>query len=40
LLNIFIAEWASRMRFANPNLDAAQRKREQLQNAKMAFARI
>jgi hypothetical protein len=40
LLNIFIAEWASRMRFANPNLDAAQRKRGQLQNAKMAFARI
>jgi hypothetical protein len=40
LLNIFITELASRMRFANPDLDAAQRKRQQLRNAKIAFARI
>ena len=40
LLNIFVAEFGKRMRFANPDLDARQHKRRQLQNAKMAFARI
>jgi len=40
LLNIFIAELANRTRFANPNLDVGQRKRRQLQNARVAFARV
>jgi hypothetical protein len=40
LLNIFVAELANRMRFANPNLDVAKCKHEQLQKARMAFARL
>lgn len=40
VLNIFVAELASHTRFANPSVDIAQRKREQLQKAKVAFARV